>query len=189
VVRIKSKTGAIHVRFAKSAISKGESESKNEKGAFERTYNTLIESTTGQVHSEILHGGEWGETVVTANTGAIDVRVVPISDHPSRLETSTNTGLSKIAVEAPMHGTTLKNLTAVHKSKVSGMLDVRYPGSWEGKVHVWCEGTGHVDVRGDGLNFQGGGNDVYAYRGKDALKDGKTIEVVSEGTGLIRFKA
>lgn len=98
------------------------------------------------------------------------------------------TGLNKATVEAPLQGNTLKNLTAVHRTRSTGMLDVLYPQQWEGRVHAWCRGTGAVDVKGDGLNFQGGGSDVYAWRGDDAARNGKIIEVVSEGTGFVKFR-
>ncbi len=190
-MNIRSKTGAIHIRFTKPVFSGtgGDGKGNNEKSPFDRVYNTRIEATTGQVHGELLHGGLGGETVVTTSTGMLDLRITPLSDHPSRIETSTKTGLSKVTIESPMKASTLRNLTAVHKSVTSGMLDVRYPHEWTGKVHVWCEGTGHVEAKGEGLNFQGGGTDVYAWRGNDALQNGKTIEVVSEGTGMVFFKA
>lgn len=57
VVRIKSKTGGIDVRFAKSACTNSESGIKNEKGILERVYNTQMESLTGQIHADVLHGG------------------------------------------------------------------------------------------------------------------------------------
>jgi hypothetical protein len=183
-VRIKSKTGAIHVHFARSAFSNAD-----EKGSLERVYNTQMETTTGQIHAEVLHGGAGGETVLTANTGMIDLRVTPIGDQASRIETNTATGLNKVAVEAPMQGGALKNLTAIHRSRTTGMLDVNYPREWEGRLHAWCKGTGQVVVKGDGLIFQGGGKDVYAWRGHDAAEIGKTIEVVSDGTGLVNFRA
>lgn len=188
VVRIKSKTGGIDVRFAKSAFTKGESGTKNEKGILERVYNTQMESLTGQIHADVLHGGAGGETVLTSKTGMLDLRITPTGDHTSRIETTTMTGLNKVTVEAPLQGSALKNLTAVHRTRSTGMLDVLYPRQWEGRVHAWCGGTGSVDVKGDGLNFQGGGSDVYAWRGDDAARNGKIIEVVSEGTGLVKFR-
>ena len=175
------------MRFAKPAFSHCENELK-EKGALERVYKTQIHSLTGQIHADVLHGGAGGETVVGTNTGALQLRVTPIADQVSRIDTNTNVGLSKIAVENPMQGTALKNLTASHKSTSSGMLDVSYPSEWEGRVHAWCEVTGRVNVHGKGLNSQGGGTDVYAWRGKDALRHGKVVEVVSEGTGMVTFR-
>lgn len=183
-MRVKSKTGAIHVRFAKPAFSNAD-----EKGVFDRVYNTRMDTITGQIHAEALHGGSGGETVLTTKTGLLDLRVTPIGDQASRVETSTMTGLNKVIVEAPMQGSTLKNLTAIHRTRTSGMLDVNYPREWEGRVHAWCKGTGQVDVQGEGLHVQGRGTDVYAWRGEDAAKNGKTIEAVSEGTGMVRFHA
>jgi hypothetical protein len=144
---------------------------------------------TGGIHAEVLHGGAGGETVVTTKTGLLHVRVTPIADQPSRIETTTMTGLNKVAVESPMQGSALRNLTALHRTVSSGMLDIDYPREWEGRVHAWCRGTGKVDVHGEGLNFQGGGTDVYAWRGEDASRNGKIIEVVSEGSGLVKFNA
>jgi hypothetical protein len=193
VVNIRSKTGAIHVDFAKPARSRegfeSEIETNNEKSALDRVYHTHVETTTGMIHGDLLHGGPGGTTVVTANTGMLHLRIMPLSDQPSRLETTSKTGLSKIILEPPLQSHTLKNLTAVHKSVTSGLLDVRYPREWEGKVHAWSEGTGMVDVKGEGLNFQGGGNDVYAWRGEGALESGKAVQVVSVGSGMVIFKA
>jgi hypothetical protein len=188
-VKIKSKTGAVHVRFAKSALSSGEGESKHEKDVSKRTYSTQIDTTTGQIHADILHGGVGGETVLNTKTGMLDLRITPIADEASRIETSATTGLSKVNVETPMHGGTLRNLTALHRSRMTGMLDVSYPREWEGRIHAWCKGVGKVDVSGEGLNFQGGGSDVYAWRGNDAQRNGRIIEIVSEGTGMVRFRA
>jgi hypothetical protein len=185
VVRIKSNTGAVHVDFATPPFV-----NTDEKGALERVYNTRIDTITGQIHVQLWHGGEGGETVLTANTGMIHLRVTPIGDQPSRLETTTSTGMSKVIVEAPMRGSTLKNLTAIHRSKTTGMLDVTYPREWEGRIHAWCRGTGQVVVHGDGLNLEGrGGKSVYGWRGEGTVENGKTIEVVSDGTGLVDFSA
>jgi hypothetical protein len=190
VVRIKSGTGTIHVRFDKLAISNGRTESKsNEKGVLQRVYNTKIDATTGQIYAELLHGGEGGQTILNTRTGSLDLRATPIGDEPSRIETSAMTGLSRVVVEAPMRGTTLKNLTALHTSRSTGMVDVKYPRVWEGRVHAWCTGPGSVNVRGEGLNIQGGGSNVYAWRGKDASENGKIVEVVSKGTGMVIFAA
>ena len=164
-------------------------ENNNYKGVFERVYNTRMDTNTGQIYADVLHGGAGGETVLTTKTGLLDLRVTPVGDEASRIETSTATGLNKVTVEAPMQGITLKNLTAVHRTRSTGMLDVHYPPEWEGRVHAWCRGTGAVDVQGMGLNFQRGGKDVYAWRGNDASKNGNVIEVVSEGTGFVRFRA
>lgn len=148
-----------------------------------------MDSTTGAIHADVLHGGAGGETVLRTKTGLLDLRVTPIGDQASRIETTTVTGLNRATIEVPMHGTTLKNLTAVHRSKSTGMIDVHYPQEWEGRVHAYCKGSGQVDVQGEGLNRQGGGTDVYAWRGEDAARNGRIVEVVSEGTGLVRFKA
>lgn len=188
VVRIRSKTGAIHVRFAKSAFNHCGNEAKGECGV-ERVYKTQIHSVTGQVRADVWHGGAGGETVASTTTGALHLRIVPIADQVSRISTSTVTGLSKISLDNPMQGKALKNLTALHKSTSTGMLDVRYPSEWEGRLHAWCEGTGSVNVHGEGLNLQGGQRDVYAWRGRDASSHGKVVEVVSEGTGMVSFKA
>jgi hypothetical protein len=185
VVRIKSNTGAVHVDFARPPFGNAD-----EEGALERVYNTRIDTITGQIHAQIWHGGEGGQTVLSANTGMIHLRVTPIGDQPSRLETATSTGMSKVIVEAPMRGFTFKQLTATHRSRTSGMLDVTYPREWEGRMHAWCKGTGQVAVHGDGLNIEGGGGkNVYAWRGEGAVENGKTIEVVSDGTGLVKFSA
>jgi hypothetical protein len=189
VVKIKSKTGAINIRFAKTASNSGQSGTKNEQGILERVYSTQVDTLTGQIHAEVLHGGAGGETVLYTKTGLLDLRVTPVGDDASRIETSTMTGLNKVVVESPMQGTTLKNLTALHRTRTSGMLDVDYPREWEGRLHAWCRGSGSVDVQGDGLNFQGGGKDVYAWRGRTAASSGKIIEVVSEGTGMVKFRA
>lgn len=188
-MKVSSKTGAVHVRFIKSAFNHAIRENGEEKGASERTYRTHIETLTGQISAELFHGGAGGETVLEAATGMLDLRITPIGDMESRIQTSTRTGLSKVTVDAPMQGTSLKNLTAVHKSRATGMLDIRYPGEWEGRVHAWSQGTGVVDVKGDGLNFQTVGKDVYAWRGDNASKGGRILDVVSEGTGLVRFRA
>jgi hypothetical protein len=144
---------------------------------------------TGGIQAEVLHGGAGGETVVTTKTGLLQVRVTPIADQRSRIETTTTTGLNQVAIESPMQGGALKNLTALHRTVSSGMLDIEYPREWEGRVHACCRGTGKVDVHGEGLHFQGGGTDVYAWRGEDAWRNGKIIEVISEGSGLVKFKA
>ncbi len=184
VVNIKSKTGAIYVRFAKSAFINA-----GEKGVSDRVYKTQMETKTGQINAEIFHGGAGGETVLTTKTGMLDLRIIPIGDQVSRIETNTVTGLNKVTVENPMQGTTLKNLTALHRTRSTGQLDISYPHIWEGRLHAWCRGTGKVDVHAEGLNMQGGGKDVYAWRGEDAAKNGKIIEVLSEGTGMVRFEA
>jgi hypothetical protein len=190
VVRISSKTGAIHASFAKSTFSNnGAIGANDEKSISERAYSTTIEAITGQIHADVVHAGPGSETVLKSNTGMLNLEVTPLADNVARIDTSTRTGLSNIKVHAPVNGGALRNLTAVHKSRGSGMLNVKYPSEWEGRLHAWCEGTGRVDVRGDGLNFQGGGTDVYAWRGKDAAEKGKIIDVVSEGTGMVSFKA
>lgn len=184
VVNIRSKTGAIYVRFARSAFTNAD-----EKGVLDRVYKTQMDTKTGQINAEIFHGGTGGETILITKTGMINLLVTPIGDQASRIETNTKTGLNKVTVNNPMQGTTLKNLTALHRSWSTGQLDIRYPHMWEGRLHAWCKGTGQVDIRAEGLNLQGGGKDVYAWRGEDAARNGKIIEVVSEGTGMVRFEA
>ena len=53
-----------------------------------------------------------------------------------------------------------------------------------GKVHAHIDGSGHVSMSGSDLEKQGGGSNIYGWRGEEPLEE---VEVYGQGSGSIRF--
>ena len=188
VLRVRAGSGSISIRIDRPHLHGGHDRFRIDKSVSQRTYDTIVEAGSGSIHAELLHGGHGGKTMVSVESGSLDLHVIPVSDDPSTLRTSTRSGTNKVVVSDPLQPSHLANLSASHKSLISGMLDISYPRAWQGRVHALALGSGQVVVKGNDLRFERQGRDVLASRGCDP-RAGKLIEVFSEGSGLINFTA
>lgn len=79
-------------------------------------------------------------------------------------------------------------LRAHHHSTGSASVHVDYPREWEGLVHASVGGSGSVNVRGEGLEFDRRGNkEVWAWRGSDLPDVEGAIQVRCDGSGTVNF--
>ena len=201
VLRIKSQSGDLYVHFLRRAFDSCGQRLEGEehiKSPAERTYDTSIETTTNHIMGEIMQGGGLdggGRTSISATTGMVDIRVFPVSDAmPSSLNTSTTTGIHMIDVKPPLCGDqpTLANLSATHRSKSSGILDLTYPLEWEGWAHVRGEKAPlFLRLAGEGRDtflIHRAGRASYIARTRDSNKL-KGVDIIAEGTGRAMFRA
>jgi hypothetical protein len=112
-----------------------------------RLYHTKIESKSGSVKGNYIHGLN---TDILTVSGSIDVNVLPYSSNStgSWLRTESTGGRVGVNVlpsyENPQN--VLGYLRSIHKTK-SGSVHVKYPQQWEGKLEAVTM-TGSVKLQG-----------------------------------------
>jgi len=77
-----------------------------------------------------------------------------------------------------------RTLEARHLAVGSASLNIRYPENWVGKLHAQLTGSGSVNLRGNNLQYSGGGRDQYVWRGNGHLNE---VEAIGRGSGSINF--
>ena len=181
ILRLSSSSGSINVRMGETSWNWGRhphSVSTN------RTFETILTSKSGTVSGSVLHGNG-GKTHASSKSGSINLTIntvgVSENDTISRLSTSSNSGSQSIIVRS---SGAVRGLEASHVVHGSGSMTVNYPSNWDGVVHAKSGGSGHVQVNGNNLEYQGGGRDIWARRGTGELKD---IEVIGKGSGSVQF--
>ena len=178
-LRLSTVSGTINVNLARGAW------------VIPRRYDTRAETTSGSINGNLIHGGG-GTTSVSTTSGSLDLDIYPIGvgpeDADSTLHTSTTSGSTNLRVRAPFEGGRMTSLMAGHRCVGSGSLNVAYPSEWEGRVHAKSLGSGSVQVRGWGLQFERkGSKDVVAWKG-DVSEYAKTVNVGSLGSGSVQFQ-
>ncbi|KAG9722856.1 hypothetical protein KCU73_g13865, partial [Aureobasidium melanogenum] len=112
-----------------------------------RLYHTKVESRSGSVHGNYIHGIN---TDITTSSGSIDVNVLPYSSNStgSWLRTESAVGGIHVDVLPPYEDPqdVMGHLRSVHKTK-SGSLHIKYPQQWEGKIEAVTM-SGSVKLRG-----------------------------------------
>jgi hypothetical protein len=187
VLRVASASGSINIRIDKSYLNAAQATQYQD--ALNRTFDTKISSFSGSIGGSILVGGG-GETKVTTRSASLNLAIYPVNvDHgspESTLSTTTASGSSNINVHNPVFGGKLTQLVAHHQSTGSGSMTIKYPSTWEGGVHLKLVGSGSVNVRGQGLQFdEYGRKEVVGWRGGE--KNRKVIDVNTLGSGSISF--
>ncbi len=183
VLRLAAASGSISVRMGDTSWSWGPRQPHSI--STNRTFETSITSKSGTVSGSILHGNG-GKTDISTRSGSISLTIntigVGTNDSTSKLSTSTNSGSQNVAIKS---FDPVRAVEARHIVYGSGSLNIDYPSSWEGMVHAKSGGSGSVQVDGSGLEYQGGGRDVYAQRGNGDLKG---VEVLGTGSGSVSFR-
>lgn len=187
VLRIASTSGSINIKIDKSYLNAAEAAQYQD--ALKRNLDTKISSISGSVSGSILISGG-GEATITSLSGSLNLNFYPVHigrrSPESRLSTTTTSGSSNIKVHDPVFGAKLTQLVAHHHSTGSGSMHIRYPSTWDGDIHAKSVGSGSVNVRGQGLQFeQRDSREVVAWRGEE--KSRKVIDVTTLGSGSINF--
>lgn len=118
-------------------------------------------------------------------------------DYPScTLSTSSTSGTQHITIATgakdTSNGAFISSINASHHAKGSATLYCDYPRDWRGLVHASVGGSGHVNVRGDGLKFDRRGNkEVWGWRGENG-GDGegaleRAVRVRGDSSGSVNF--
>jgi hypothetical protein len=112
-----------------------------------RLYHTKVESKSGSVQGDYIHGLN---TDILTVSGSIDVNVLPYSAHSTGSWLRTESTGGRVGVNVlPSYGdsqTIIGHLRSVHKTK-SGSVHVKYPQQWEGKIEAVTM-TGSVKLHG-----------------------------------------
>ena len=187
VLRIESSSGTINVKIDKSYLNAAQSAQYED--ALDRAFDTTISTSSGTVSGSLLVGGG-GATSVTSRSGTLNLGIYPVNvahgSPESKLRTTTTSGTQNLKIYSPISGGTLTQLTAHHDSIGSGTLNVKYPSTWEGGIHVKSDGSGSVHVNGPGLQYElNGRKEVLGWRGGE--KNRKTINIKALGSGSINF--
>jgi hypothetical protein len=117
-------------------------------GAAIRDYIVSIESRSGSVSGNLIHGRA---TSVLSNSGSLTLQLnlFGAGRDSSTLSTSSESGSSKITLVAPT-SSSITQLVSTHTTK-DGSLSLRYPIEWEGII----EGhTKYGKIRLDGKDIE-----------------------------------
>lgn len=158
-----------------------------------RPIHTEIRTVQGSVYGRILLGNG-GYASVDSVTGAQDLRVymyeAGVDNQVSELITRSHIGNQVVAL-TNFGGldSTISSLKAEHRSLGTANLDLQYSHAWKGEIHAVCSAVGRLEVQGDGrLVFdKKDEHEVLAHKGQDTHRN--TVDVISDGTGSICFKA
>ncbi|KAH0380854.1 hypothetical protein KCU92_g7327, partial [Aureobasidium melanogenum] len=112
-----------------------------------RFYHTKVESRSGSVHGNYIHGIN---TDISTYSGSIDVNVLPYSANSTGnwLRTESAVGGIHVNVLPPYEDpqNVMGHSRSVHKTK-SGSLHIKYPQQWEGKIEAVTM-SGSLKLRG-----------------------------------------
>jgi hypothetical protein len=112
-----------------------------------RLYHTKIETKSGSVRGDYIHGLN---TDILTVSGSIDVNVLPYTAHStgSWLRTESTGGRIGVNLLPPYEDSqsVIGHLRSVHKTK-SGSVHIKYPQQWEGKIEAVTM-TGSVNLHG-----------------------------------------
>ncbi len=151
-----------------------------------RTLDLRLSTFSGSINGNVL-AGNGGTTELSTRSGSQSVSIYTVgvgqNDTTTRILTSSQSGSQHLKVVSSSEDD-VRAIQAKHFMAGSGSLGIDYPRTWMGKVHAFLGGTGSVGVSGSDLQKQGGGKDVYAWRGTGDLKE---VEVYGQGSGSIRF--
>jgi hypothetical protein len=187
VLRLSAQSGSVFVRFTQ----KGGFMKKRifPEAVRARVIQSTVSTMSGSVSGDIVHGnGGW--TRISTHSGSInlDVYTYGVSEHDqvSRLSTASNHGSQTLRVISDIASSeAVRAIEAKHEITGSGSINISYPNEWEGTVHVTTFGYGSSSASGHGLVVRKeSSHELYGYRGET---QGRTVEVVEQGSGSVRF--
>jgi hypothetical protein len=183
VMRLATKSGSISIKMVRSSWFPWV---PNNQPITNRTLDISVSTTSGSVGGSVL-AGNGGKTEISTTSGSHGVNIYLVGvgkdDNTTRLSTISSSGSQTIRVISQSEDDVLA-LEARHVVKGSGSMVIKYPTQWNGKLHAFTDGSGHVAVTGNDLEQSGGGKDVYAWRGEGDLKE---VDVHVRGSGSIGF--
>jgi len=189
VLRLSSASGSVRVQMVSGGgLFKSKPRTISD-AAQTRVLMTDISTQSGSVSGDVVHGNG-GKTSISTQSGSVHVSIYTVGvtedDPTSILSISTTHGSQNVNVLAPLASTeAVRAIEGTHTVRGSGSMNIRYPTEWEGVVHVKAHGMGSVSADGRGLVVQKEGRgELYGYKG---MKEGKTIEILEQGSGSVHF--
>ena len=182
-MRLTTNSGSINIRMAGGSwLPWGPSPTVHSN----RTLDLRLSTSSGSVSGSVL-AGNGGTTDISTRSGSQSVTIYTVgvtkNDTTTRLSTTSASGSQRLKVVSESTED-VRAIEGRHLTSGSASLGIEYPRQWMGKVHAWVDGSAHVSVSGSDLERQGGGSNVYAWRGNGDLKE---VEVHGEGSGYIDF--
>jgi hypothetical protein len=182
VVRLKTSSGSINIKMAGGSWLPWVPAPKVETN---RTLDINVSTSSGSISGSIL-AANGGTTELSTRSGSQSITVYTVGAgkkaKTTRLLTSSNSGSQWIKVVSSSEE--LRALESKHLVSGSASMMINYPSQWMGKVHAYVDGSGHVSMSGSDLETQGGGSNIYGWRGDGDLKE---VEVHARGSGSLRF--
>ena len=136
---------------------------------YDREYKTDVSTQSGSIRGTFLLGAT---ARFTSSSGTIDAAVTPYdSQASSALYTHSSSGGTRVEVYSAYKngGKAFKGLRSEHVSAGSGMVDVRYPSEWEGRINA-AASSGSISIKGEGVVVDEagkyGGGHVKAHKGE-----------------------
>lgn len=150
---------------------------------------TEIRTFTGSISADILLGNG-GLAFVDSALGTQVLEVLTYDVYSQRetsnITTESTTGAQKINLRS-IDKSFITDVRARHHVAATGSLDITYPATWLGEVHVVSTVLGRAIAEGDKLEYTRQDDiEVIAHRGGPT--GGPSVEVVSDGTGIASFK-
>lgn len=200
-----------------SQVPPQEGEDEKDQKFVARVIHATIETSNGSVTGQlILTPGS--ATKISTSSGSINLRLTTADSAQSRrrvlskleqedsrnahlmsstdfgsyFSTTSGSGSQNLHVQTGFNDTSggaiVSSCQADHKVKGSGSVNIHYPRDWQGLVHASCGGSGSINVRGHGLEYDKRGNtEVYAWRGLDDPDLNKAVQIRVDGSGSIGF--
>lgn len=176
-----------------------------------RAIHATIETSSGSVNAHLVLTSK-SETSIVTSSGSIHLRIVTAGSGPatlskleqedsrlratkdlgSILKTASRSGSQNINVATGFgdtsSGAIISACRADYGIRGSGSLHVNYPREWIGLVHASSGGSGSINVRGSGLEYDKRGNgETWAWRGVDEPEIDDAVELRIDGSGSISF--
>ena len=182
-MRLKTASGSVNIRMAGGSWMPWV---PTPQVTTNRTLDLKISTTSGSINGNVL-AGNGGTTELTTRSGSQSVSIYTVgvakNDSTTRIATSSESGSQHVKVISSSESD-VRAIHAKHFSSGSGSFGIDYPRTWVGKIHAHSGGSGSVGVTGSDLEKQGGGRNVYAWRGTGDLKE---VDIYGQGSGSIRF--
>lgn len=144
---------------------------------------------TGSISADILLGdGGFAFVDSTLGTQVLNVLTydVHLNGQTSNITTESTTGAQIINLQS-MDGSFITDVHARHHTAATGSLEITYPSTWLGEVHVMSTILGRASLKGEDLDFtKEDENEIIAHRGTPTGR--QRVEVISDGTGTASFK-
>lgn len=145
-----------------------------------RDYRTTIDTKMGSIDGSFIHGSS---TVIQSVEGSVNAELLPynVTDRPSTIKTSTDSGQMKIKILSPYPETekALAQLTSTHQS-ISGMIDLTYPQEWSGRVEGSAV-SGKIHLQGRDLEL--------VHKSVDVPGGSTLVAKKGEGSSAMQFNS
>jgi len=118
----------------------------------ERDYRVSIDSKSGSVHGNMLHGQY---TSIATTSGTVQMQLTPYvaEKYASTMRISTGSSSQDVTLLSPSNqlGAPISNMSSTHSTN-SGSLKLAYPREWEGTIEGHST-SGSLQLRGNGIKI------------------------------------